>query len=296
MPELELQDLVDLVARRVAERLGHGEQVDGWAHRPLVAGNWKMNAPAGPSLTVAIQAHVARLAAELAGEADLVLLVPQVLLAPVLAEVARAGLAAAVGCQDVHEELSGAHTGETSAAQVAALGGRWTLVGHSERRAAGETDARIRAKLRTALRAGLSAILCVGEREDERRSGATWRVLKAQLQIALSGLALDGPEPARLALAYEPVWAIGSGRTPEPEEVQEACSFVRTVAAGEFGHAWASRMRVLYGGSVVPENAREILSCRDVDGVLVGGASLDADRFAAILRIARQAARRAAGG
>ncbi len=296
MPKLELQDLVDLVVRRVAERLGHSEEADGWAHRLLVAGNWKMNAPAGPSLAAGIRAHVARLAAEPASEVDLVLLVPQVLLAPVLAEVARAGLVASVGCQDVHEEVSGAHTGETSAAHVAALGGRWTLVGHSERRAGGETDARIRAKLRTALRAGLSAILCVGEGENDRRSGATWRVLKAQLQIALSGLALEGVEPARLALAYEPVWAIGSGRTPGPEEIQEACAFVRSVAAGEFGHAWASKMRVLYGGSVTPDNAREILSRRDVDGVLVGGASLDADRFAAILRMAREAGRRAAGG
>lgn len=187
----------------------------------------------------------------------------------------------AVLAQAVHEAASGAHTGEVSVAMVAATGASGTLVGHSERRADGESDAQVAARVRAGLEGGLSVILCVGESLEQREGGATDSWLTAQVEAALSGL--DGLDTGALAIAYEPIWAIGTGRTATPEIAQETCALVRTVAARFVD---GDALRVLYGGSVNPGNAAELLAQPDIDGALVGGASLDPESFAAIVAAA----------
>jgi triosephosphate isomerase len=246
--------------------------------RPLVAGNWKMN-KTGPEA----RAYCARLR-ELLGEdgpahAEVAVCPPFTALEQVA--FALAGSPVWVGAQAVHEAPSGAHTGEVSAAMIAATGARGTIVGHSERRAAGETDAQVAARVRAGLDGGLVVILCVGEPLEVRDAGQTLDWLSAQVGAALAHVAPD--EVARLALAYEPIWAIGTGRTATPEQAQEACAHVRARAAERLDPAV---LRVLYGGSVTPDNAGALMSQPDVDGALVGGASLDPDSFARIVAAA----------
>jgi triosephosphate isomerase len=205
-----------------------------------------------------------------------VVLVPS---APLLDAVAAvlAGSAVALGGQDLHPEPQGAFTGEVSAAQLADVGCRFVLCGHSERRRDhGEDDARVAAKAAAALAGGLAPIVCVGERRDERRAGTTFEVLARQVDPL--------PVDPRLILAYEPVWAIGTGDTATPEIAQEAHAFLRSRWAARAGEAAAAALRILYGGSVSPENAALLARAGDVDGFLVGGASLDPTRFLAILR------------
>lgn len=187
----------------------------------------------------------------------------------------------AVIAQAVHEADAGAHTGEISASMIAATGASGTLVGHSERRAAGETDAEVAVRVRAAIDAGLSVILCVGESLDQREAGETEQWLAAQLRAALAPF--EGEHDDRLSIAYEPIWAIGTGRTATPEVAQDTIAHVRRVAAEMID---GDRVRLLYGGSVKPDNAAELMGQPDIDGVLVGGASLDAASFAAIVRAA----------
>jgi len=292
MAELELDQLVNVVLRRVADRLGQmpDRSRDEWQPALLVAGNWKMNAPGGGAgeALVEFASHLA-----LASQAgvDTLVFPPATLISSVRSALAGAGASTEVGSQDLHWEPSGAHTGEVSADLVLAAGATWTLVGHSERRAAGETHDQVKAKLRRAVDSGLSAVLCVGEGLDDRTNGSTFRVLRVQVQTALAGLALRGVTPGRLAIAYEPVWAIGTGRLAEPAQIDEACAFIRTVAGEEFGAAWASRLRVLYGGSVTEDSAADILAVEQVGGLLVGGASLSPKRFAAIVEAGAARAR-----
>ncbi len=287
MAELELSELVDQVARLVAARLGAAEprRFDPWDPPFIVAGNWKMNPPRGEgrSASELLATYVARMAAGAAGAAMRMLLFPpSLLLADLVRAAQQAGWQAEFGVQDLHPAPSGAHTGETSAALARMAGASWALVGHSERRAAGEDDGLVAAKLKAALRSGLSAVLCVGETEAERRGRVTFQVLRRQVMAALSGLAIESVPPGRLALAYEPVWAIGTGNNATPADIEEACAFIRTLAAEQLGSAWARRMRILYGGSVTEKNVEAIMQVGEVGGVLVGGASLDAERFAAI--------------
>ncbi|CAN0451860.1 unnamed protein product [Phaeothamnion confervicola] len=184
-----------------------------------------------------------------------------------------------VFAQAVHEASSGAHTGEVSAAMITASGADGCLVGHSERRAAGESDAQVAARVRAGLDAGLMVILCCGESLEQREAGETEVWLTAQVTAALAQVRPD--EVSVLAIAYEPIWAIGTGRTATPEIAQEACAHVRAVAGA---HLDGAALRVLYGGSVTPDTAAALMAQPDIDGALVGGASLDPDAFAAIVR------------
>jgi triosephosphate isomerase len=209
-----------------------------------------------------------------------VALFPSFPLLPVVA-VELVGSAVGLGGQDLHPEQAGAHTGDVSGAQLRDAGCGWVLVGHSERRRDhGEDDALVAKKLATARRCGLAAVLCLGETREERRAGRTLEVLERQLAAALAAAPASGEG---WVVAYEPVWAIGTGDTATPEQAQEAHAFLRARLAALGSPELASSLRLLYGGSVKPDNAAELFAQPDVDGFLVGGASLDAAKFLAII-------------
>lgn len=240
--------------------------------RKLAAGNWKMNG------TAAALAEVSTLlASHPAPSCDMLLCPPATLIAP-MATLAR-GTALHVGGQDCHPRASGAHTGDIAAAMLADAGASHVILGHSERRADhGETDALVAAKTRAAWAAGLIAILCVGETEAQRDAGQTLAVVGTQL----AGSVPDGATAANTVIAYEPVWAIGTGRTPTLTEIADVHAHIRAELTRRFGTE-ATGMRLLYGGSVKPANAAEIFALAHVDGALVGGASLKAADFGAIV-------------
>jgi triosephosphate isomerase len=242
--------------------------------RKLLAGNWKMNGlTADLAEIAAIRDAVAAWPRRFA---DVVVCVPATLLAPA-AELC-AGSPVAVGGQDCHAKPCGAHTGDIAAEMLKDAGAAYVITGHSERRTDhGETDWVVRDKTAAGFRAGLNVILCVGETETERASGAA--LLKVGTQLAES-LPKDVPA-GRLAIAYEPVWAIGTGHTPTPRDVGEMHDFIRDELYSRLG-ADSAGVRLLYGGSVKPANAAELLTIRNVDGALVGGASLKAAEFLAI--------------
>ncbi|WP_027579136.1 triose-phosphate isomerase [Bradyrhizobium sp. Ai1a-2] len=243
------------------------------AIRPLIAGNWKMN-----GLKVSAGEFDAMLAGAgaLAGKADLLVCPPATLLAA-FAEKAR-GSKVALGAQDCHPKASGAHTGDISAEMLADAGASAIIVGHSERRADhGETDALVRQKAEAAWRAGLTAIVCIGETRGQRDAGQALDVCGAQIKGSLP----DGSTAAKLVVAYEPVWAIGTGLTPTAQDVEQVHKFIRSVLTDRFKGEGAN-IRILYGGSVKPSNAAELLSVANVNGALVGGASLKAADFLAI--------------
>ena len=246
------------------------------SRRPILAGNWKMNmlradaeafcADLGPKL----EAHRPQL--------DVVIFPPTVLIDTVVKNAQ--GAAIDVGGQDAHEKASGAHTGDISAAQLRDAGCRWALVGHSERRRDHrETDAMVGRKAHMALEHGLVPMICVGETDEERRAGATFEVLERQLDGALGPAIRDG---GAFALAYEPVWAIGTGLTATPELAQEAHLRLRALLSDKIGSR-AQGIRLLYGGSAKPSNVAELFAQPDVDGFLVGGASLDSTSFWAMI-------------
>jgi triosephosphate isomerase len=239
--------------------------------RPLVAGNWKMN---GLAASVAeLQAIIAGASNQRPG-ADLMICPPATLIAS-FANAAQ-GSSVAIGAQDCHAEASGAFTGDISAEMLKDAGATAVIVGHSERRALhGETDAMVRAKAMAAKRAGLTAILCVGETREERDAGATMARIKRQLDGSLPDN-LEG-----LVIAYEPVWAIGTGLTPTPDDVAQVHKMIRNHLISK-DKAEGPRVRILYGGSVKPQNARELMAVADVNGALVGGASLKAADFLGI--------------
>jgi triosephosphate isomerase len=243
---------------------------------PLVAGNWKMN---GLAASRAELTKIIAGAGGLASKAELMVCPPATLVAG-FATAAR-GSPIAIGGQDCHSAASGAHTGDISAEMLADAGARAVIVGHSERRTDHhETDAQVRAKAQAAWRAGLTAIVCVGEQRAERESGKTLAVVGGQLDGSLP----DGGTGANLVVAYEPVWAIGTGLTPTPADVAEVHAFVRKRLAERFD-AEGGRIRILYGGSVKPANANELLTIPEVNGALVGGASLKAEDFLGIAAV-----------
>lgn len=242
--------------------------------RRLIAGNWKMN---GSRAALAELDGIAA-AAEAAPGVDVAIAVPFTLIAP----AADRGAGPAIGAQDVHGAAKGAHTGCVSAPMVAEAGATFSIVGHSERRAdQGETDADVRAKAEAARAAGLSAILCVGEVLADRDAGRAEEVVTAQLAGSLP----EGASGDWLSIAYEPVWAIGTGRTPTVADVGAMHRAIRAELRRLTGEA-ADGIRLLYGGSVTGDNAAELLAADDVDGALVGGASLMAAKFVPIVEAA----------
>ena len=244
---------------------------------PLLAGNWKMN---GFAASRAEFAKILSGAAELRGKAELMVCPPATLIREFATSAQ--GSAVIIGGQDCHAEPAGAHTGDISAEMLADAGAGAVIVGHSERRTEHhETDAMVRAKAHAAFRAGLTAIVCVGEQRSQREAGKTLDVVGTQLQGSLP----DGPA-AKLVIAYEPVWAIGSGLTPTPADVAEVHAFIRKRLTERFTAA-GGRIRILYGGSVKPSNAGELLIIANVNGALVGGASLKAADFLGIAAIYR---------
>ena len=242
--------------------------------RPLVAGNWKMN---GVKASLGELAAMARgYDAALRANVELLVCPPATLIAA--AATAAAGSHIGIGAQDCHAKKDGAHTGDISAEMIADAGAGYVIVGHSERRADhGETDAAVRAKAEAALRAGLRAIVCVGETAAERHSGNTLDIVGRQLDGSIP----PGASADTLVVAYEPVWAIGTGLTPTAADVAQVHAFIRE-RLGNLVGAEAAGVRILYGGSVKPSNAVELMGVADVDGALVGGASLQAVDFLGI--------------
>ena len=245
--------------------------------RPLVAGNWKMNGLR--SSVDVLRAIASGVSAELRDRADL-LVCPPATLVHEFAEAAR-GSAVQIGAQDCHAKEAGAYTGDISAEMLADAGAQFVIVGHSERRQYHhESDSDVHAKALAARRAGLVAIVCVGETREEREAGKVLEVVSAQLR----GSVPKDSTAAGLVVAYEPVWAIGTGLTPTVGDVAEVHALIRAELGKILGPDEHNQVRILYGGSVKPANAVELLRVPDVDGALVGGASLVVDEFAAIVR------------
>lgn len=243
--------------------------------RPLIAGNWKMNGlkSALPEISGMAAGYDSALQARL----DLLICPPATLLT---AAVQAAAGVIAIGAQDCHSEASGAFTGDISAQMLADCGASHVILGHSERRTLhGESDAQVRAKAAAAMAAGLTAIICVGELEAERRAGRAMEIVAVQL----AGSVPDNAALTQLLIAYEPVWAIGTGLTPTPQDVAEVHAMIRMQLLQRFGTA-GTGVRLLYGGSVKPANAAELMAVPHVNGALVGGASLKAADLLAIAR------------
>ena len=247
------------------------------SRRPLIAGNWKM---------FKTWREASETAARLAGLVDGatgrdIMVAPQfTALVPVCQ--ALANTAVAVGAQDLFWETEGAFTGEVSAPMIAAAGCRYVIIGHSERRQYfGEADETVNKKIRAARSASLIPVVCIGESGQEREAKKTFSVLDKQIENGLKGLDLNDMQD--LVLAYEPVWAIGTGKTATSAQAQEVHAHVRSIIKKIYGEPLAAKMRILYGGSVKPNNIAELMGMDDIDGALVGGASLDADTFAKIV-------------
>ncbi len=249
--------------------------------RPIIVGNWKMYKTIGEAVDFVgkLKPLVAKLE-----HCDVVIAPPFTALSAV-AEAAR-GSKLAVAAQDVHWDREGAHTGNISASMLLDAGCTHVIIGHSERRHDhGETDEHVNWKLRAALAAGLVPVVCVGETLREREAGETGRVLRRQFEGGFAGLTPQ--DFSLIIIAYEPVWAIGTGRTATPEMAAESHSTLRRLARQQFGEEPASRQRILYGGSVKPDNIGALMAQEEIDGALVGGASLQVDSFSAIVRYPR---------
>lgn len=245
--------------------------------KPLLAGNWKMYKTAQE--TSDFFEHFLPLVAS-ASERDIVVC-PTFVNITAAAQAAK-GSAVGIGGQNLFWMKEGAYTGEISGPMLKAAGAGWVIVGHSERRQYfGETDETVLKRTVAALEAGLRPIACVGELLAEREAGTTNEVLKTQFSDGIAGLSAD--QVATIAIAYEPVWAIGTGMTATPEIAQDAHSVIRKLVADQYGAAVAANLRILYGGSVKPDNAAALMAQADIDGALVGGASLDPKSFASIV-------------
>lgn len=264
------------------------------SRRPLVAGNWKMNLDRAGA--VALAGQVAARAPQVTGQVDLAIFPPYVYVDAVRQPLGSAPVA--LGAQDVYFEKNGAFTGEVSAAMLLDLGCEYVILGHSERRhVLGETDETVHRKLVAALTAELggqrlSPILCVGELLAEREAGQTTAVIRRQFETAFDGVSVG--DAGRIVIAYEPVWAIGTGRVATPTQAEEVHADLRKLLSNRYNAGLAAEARILYGGSVKPDNAAELLAKPNVDGALVGGASLKADDFFGIAAGVSQSAGRKA--
>jgi triosephosphate isomerase (TIM) len=246
---------------------------------PIMAGNWKMHKT---------RSETRSLIRELAGGLRLSPAASEVIVAPPFVSIIDAieeakGTAIKVSAQNMHWEDQGAFTGEISAPMLKAAGCTHVIIGHSQRRQfLGETDATVNLKIKAAMRSGLIPIFCLGESLTEREAGSTFDLVKTQLTIGLDGIAIS--DASRFVIAYEPVWAIGTGRTATPEQAQEVHEFLRIELGSILGRDYASDVRILYGGSVKPDNTRSLMRCHDIDGCLVGGASLRSEDFLGIIK------------
>jgi triosephosphate isomerase (TIM) len=254
------------------------------ARRPLIAGNWKMNLNHLEAISLVQKLEFSLKDTELEA-AEVVVLPPFTALRSVQTLVTGDNLGIGYGAQDLSPNDSGAYTGDVSGVMLAALACQYVTVGHSERRAIhGEDDATVAAKAQAALRHGVVPIVCVGEGLEIRQAGEHVRYCTTQLDASLEGITAE--QVAASVIAYEPVWAIGTGEVATPEDAQEVCGALRARLAERFGPETAASVRILYGGSVKAASTAGILAGPDIDGALVGGASLDADEFAQICRIA----------
>ncbi len=245
--------------------------------RPFIAGNWKMHLPRAEARALA---EAVRAAAEKTDAVDVAVAPTYTSLAPVVE--ALAGSPVAVAAQNCHWEVSGAFTGEISAEMVADAGCSHVIIGHSERRQLfGETDEGVNLKIKAAHRAGLKPIFCIGETLEQREAGQTFDVVGSQVRGGLADIPAE--RMAELTLAYEPVWAIGTGKTATPEQAQEVHAKLRALLAELYDDKVAQTVRIQYGGSVKPANVAELMAQADIDGALVGGASLKAESFAALI-------------
>ena len=250
--------------------------------KTIIAGNWKMNKT--PSETKAFAEEFKALLPKTKW-CDIVVCVPAADLSAAVRAFKDSRIA--VGAQNVYFEKSGAYTGEVSADMLADLGVRYVIVGHSERRALfGETDEVVNKKVHAALDAGLNPIICVGESLEQREMGVTMELIALQVKSALSGVAAE--QMRRCVIAYEPIWAIGTGKTATPEQASEVCTAIRALIRAPYCARVARSVTIQYGGSMKPDNARELLAHEDIDGGLVGGASLEAPALMEIVHAANQ--------
>ncbi|MGJ1430893.1 triose-phosphate isomerase [Sphingobacterium spiritivorum] len=250
--------------------------------KKIVAGNWKMNLDyqSGVSLFSEI---VNMVKDEVIGQQEVVVCSPAIHLYS-LGQLAHTAVNVSVGAQNIHQAESGAYTGEISAAQVKSVGAEYVILGHSERRAYfGETDELLAEKVNIALKHGLKPIFCIGETKDERESGKFFDIIKTQLEKGLFHLSAE--QFAQVVLAYEPVWAIGTGLTASPEQAQEVHAFIRETLANHYDQQLADDTTILYGGSCNPSNAPDLFSQKDIDGGLIGGASLKSRDFTDIVKV-----------
>ena len=249
--------------------------------KKIIAGNWKMNVK--PSETAALVAAVAEATKEFAGKVDIVCCTPAIDVPAAVA--AAAGTQVEIGSENCHWEDHGAFTGEISTGMLLDAGAKYVIVGHSERRQYfGETDETVNKRARAAIAAGLTAIVCIGETLEEREAGKLNEVIERQMKVGLKDV--TAADCDRLVIAYEPVWAIGTGKTATPDQAQEVHALIRATLAGLVGAETAETVRIQYGGSMKPSNAAELLAKKDIDGGLIGGAALKAADFAGIITAA----------
>lgn len=251
--------------------------------RFLIAGNWKMNC--GPGETSELLKGLKKECSEIPESVDVLVCPPEISLTTASAELN--GYNVFLGAQNVHSEDNGAFTGEVSTQMLKEVGCAFVIVGHSERRQYfGETDKTVNAKVNKALTDGLKPVVCVGESLDQRKKGVHQQMVKKQVQAALNGVGSD--RISDVVIAYEPIWAIGTGETATPDQARQMHEMLRDVVSELYDEETAGDIRILYGGSMKPHNAEELLSQPDVDGGLIGGASLNAGSFAEIIKIAEK--------
>ena len=249
--------------------------------RKIIAGNWKMNVK--PSETAALVKAIAE-ATKDATNVEVVCCTPAIDIPAAVA--AAAGTHVGVGAENAHWEASGAYTGEISTGMLVDAGAKYVIIGHSERRQYfGETDETVNKRTRAVIAAGLTAIVCVGETLEEREAGKLVEVIERQMNVGLKDVTAADCE--RLVIAYEPVWAIGTGKTATPDQAQEVHALIREILSRLVGAETAEKVRIQYGGSMKPSNAAELLAKKDIDGGLIGGAALKADSFAGIIAAAQ---------
>jgi len=250
--------------------------------KPIIAGNWKMHKTAGEGVALVEQL---RALLDTDSAVDIVVCPPFTALAAVAG--AAAGSKIILGAQNMHWQDKGAYTGEISPGMLKDIGCTYVIIGHSERRQYfAETDQTTNSKVKAAFQNGLNPILCVGETLAEREAGATEQVVGRQVQGGIDGLTTE--QVSALVIAYEPVWAIGTGRTASANEADAVCRFIRHTVAGMFGQGAADSVRIQYGGSVKPDNVAELMAKPDIDGALVGGACLEADSFSKLVKFSVQ--------